>query len=296
MGTVPINSGERSTMKLSLFDDYRLGVWGLDDTIVDVTSALDGSVRPMDRMNALIEDWEKLESEVRDAATTAGVTRSGVVFRAPQPRPTKIVAAPVNHGPHRDEMIAAGAFTSGTAGTIETYVGFLKAPSSIVGPDGSIEHPAPGRRVDYEGELGVVMGRRARRVSRSDALAHVFGYVPLVDVTLRGQEDRPFRKSFDTFTPLGPAIVTVDEIPDPAKLEIELSLNGKVRQAGRVADLIYDVPRLIEVYSAAMTLEPGDIIASGTPDGVGPVTPGDELSLTVSHLPTLTIPVISAAG
>ncbi|MFD7378778.1 MULTISPECIES: fumarylacetoacetate hydrolase family protein [Streptomyces] len=281
-------------MKLSLFDDYRLGVWGRDETIVDVTSVLDGSIRPTDRMNALIENWESLASELRDASATAGIPRSLVVFRAPQPRPTKIVAAPVNHGPHRDEMIAAGAFTSGAAGTIETYVGFLKAPSSIVGPDGSIEHPTPGRRVDYEGELGVVIGRRARRVSRSDALAHVFGYVPLVDITLRGQEDRPYRKSFDTFTPLGPAIVTADEIPDPSKLEIELSLNGNIRQSGRVADLIYDVPRLIEVYSAAMTLEPGDIIASGTPDGVGPVTPGDELSLTVSALPTLTIPVTSA--
>ncbi|MFE4756790.1 fumarylacetoacetate hydrolase family protein [Streptomyces mirabilis] len=283
-------------MKLSLFNDYRLGVWGLDDTIVDVTSVLDVSIRPTDRMNALIEDWERLESDVRDASATTGVPRSGVVLRAPQPRPTKIVAAPVNHGPHRDEMIAAGAFTSGAAGTIETYVGFLKAPSSIVGPDGSIEHPAPGRRVDYEGELGVVIGRRARRVSRSEALAHVFGYVALVDVTLRGQEDRPYRKSFDTFTPLGPAIVTADEIPDPSKLEIELSLNATVRQSGRVADLIYDVPRLIEVYSAAMTLEPGDIIASGTPDGVGPVTPGDELSLTVSELPTLTISVTSAVA
>lgn len=277
-------------MKLSLFDDYRLGVWARDESIVDVTSVLPESTRPWDRMNALIEGWQTLEPEVRDAARSTGIPRSQVAFRAPQPRPSKILAAPVNHGPHREEMIAAGAF-SDVPGTIEKYVAFLKAPSSIVGPDGAIRHPDPSRRVDHEAELGVVIGTAARNVSRCDALSHVFGYLALIDVTMRGDEDRSFRKSFDTFTPLGPAIVTADEIPDPSVLGLRLSVNGVLRQDGQICDLIYDVAQLIEVYSKAMTLEPGDIIASGTPNGVGPLVPGDTVSLTVSQLPPLTIAV-----
>ncbi|MGW1712846.1 fumarylacetoacetate hydrolase family protein [Streptomyces sp. NPDC002156] len=277
-------------MKLSMFDDFRLGVWARDDSIVDVTSVLPETARPSDRMSALIADWARVESEIRDAARSTGRPRSQVTFRPPQPRPSKILAAPVNHGPHREEMIAAGAFKD-VPGTIEKYVAFLKAPSSIVGPDGSIEHPDPTRRIDYEAELGIVIGAPARQVSRGNALSHVFGYLALIDVTMRGDEDRSYRKSFDTFTPLGPAIVTADEIPDPSVLELELRVNGRLRQKGRVADLIYDVAQLIEVYSRAMTLEPGDIIASGTPDGVGPLTPGDEVSLEVSHVPPLTIRV-----
>lgn len=277
-------------MKLSIFDDGRLGVWARDETIVDVTAVLPGSTRPRDRMSALIENWTSLKEKVGNAELGIGVPRSQVTFRAPLPRPSKILAAPVNHGPHRDEMIAAGAF-SDVPGTIDKYVAFLKAPSSIVGPDGSIEHPNPDRRVDYEAELGVVIGEPARHVSREDALNHVFGYLALIDVTMRGDEDRSYRKSFDTFTPLGPAIVTADEIPDPSVLDLKLSVNGLVRQDGRVSDLIYDVPQLIQVYSRAMTLEPGDIIASGTPDGVGPLTPGDDVTLVVSRIPPLTISV-----
>ncbi|MCP1415597.1 fumarylacetoacetate hydrolase family protein [Paenarthrobacter sp. A20] len=241
-------------------------------------------------MNMLIEGWQTLEPKMRDAAHSTGIPRSRVTFRAPQPRPSKILAAPVNHGPHREEMIAAGAF-SDVPGTIEKYVAFLKAPSSVVGPDEAIRLPDPRRRVDHEAELGVVIGTRAKNTSRGDALSHVFGYLALIDVTMRGDEDRSYRKSFDTFTPLGPAIVTADEIPDPSILNLRLSVNGDLRQDGQVADLIYDVAQLIEVYSEAMTLNPGDIIASGTPNGVGPLTPGDTVTLAVSQLPPLTIAV-----
>jgi 2-keto-4-pentenoate hydratase/2-oxohepta-3-ene-1,7-dioic acid hydratase in catechol pathway len=184
------------------------------------------------------------------------------------------------------EMQATGPF-SGQNQTIETYVGFLKAPSSIIGPDDAIEIPRSERRFDHEGELGVVIGRRARRVARSEALEHVFGYVPLLDITMRGHEDRPFRKSFDTFTPLGPAIVTAEEVPRPNELTLEVTVNGHLRQSGSTNDLIYDVPRLIEAYSDAMTLEPGDLIACGTVDGVGPIVPGDEIILSISKLPSL---------
>jgi 2-keto-4-pentenoate hydratase/2-oxohepta-3-ene-1,7-dioic acid hydratase in catechol pathway len=115
--------------------------------------------------------------------------------------------------------------------------------------------------------------------------------VPLLDMTLRGAEDRSYRKSFDTFTPIGPAIVTADEVGDPGALDFELTVNGELRQRANTRDLIYDVPRLVELYSEAMTLEPGDLIATGTPEGVGPIEPGDEVVLTIPAVGRLTMPV-----
>ncbi|MDQ3738334.1 MAG: fumarylacetoacetate hydrolase family protein [Actinomycetota bacterium] len=280
-------------MRLSLFDDHRLGVWGSEGTIVDITDLLAEHVRPADRMNALIERWDELVPTVAEAAGTVGVALGAVTLRAPQPRPTKIVGAPANHAGHQTEMIRQGGFDAAPA-TIEKYAGFLKAPSSIIGPDAAIVLPYPDRRVDHEAELGVVLGRRARHGSRRDALAFVFGYVPLLDITMRGDEDRPFRKSFDTFTPIGPAIVTADEVPDPSTLELRLHVNDELRQHGCVAELIYDVARLIEVYSAAMTLEAGDIIASGTIDGVSRLEHGDRVALSITGLPPLEIGVVAA--
>jgi 2-keto-4-pentenoate hydratase/2-oxohepta-3-ene-1,7-dioic acid hydratase in catechol pathway len=273
-------------MRLCVFDDFRLGVWGQDATVVDITRLIDPTRRPYDRMNALIERWDELAPEVKDLARQAGAPLARVRLMSPQPRPTKIVAAAANHTAHMREMEASGLF-SGPPQTIETYVGFLKAPSSIIGPAQAIEIPFSDRRVDHEGELGVVIGRRARRVARSEALEYVFGYVPLLDITMRGHEDRPFRKSLDTFTPLGPAIVTADEVPCPSELELKVTVNGHLRQSGSMNDLIYNVPRLIEVYSDAMTLEPGDLIACGTVAGVGPIVPGDEIILSISKLPCL---------
>lgn len=279
-------------MKLSLFDDYRLGVWAADDSIVDATGLLPTWVAPAERMNAVIADWDALRPLLESLATGAGRPAGSVRFQAPQPRPTKIIAAPVNHVAHRQEMIEAGGF-SDQPGTIEKYVGFLKAPSSLVGATGVIELPFTDRRVDHEAELGVVLARRSRHVPREEALRHVFGYLPLLDITLRGDEDRPYRKSFDTFTPIGPAIVTADEVPDPAALEVELTVNGEVRQSGSMSGLIYDVPRLIEVYSAAMTLEPGDVIATGTMDGVSAIAPDDEVRLSISGMPPLSMRVVA---
>ena len=134
-----------------------------------------------------------------------------------------------------------------------------------------------------------------RRVTRAEALDHVFGYVPLLDITMRGDEDRSFRKSFDTFTPIGPEIVTAGQVGDPGELELELRLNGEVRQHANTADLLHDVPRLIERYSQVITLEPGDVIATGTPDGVGPLAAGDEIDLRISRVGHLKMRVSARA-
>lgn len=282
-------------MKLYCFDEEdRLGVAGVDGTLVEITHLVSVAIPPRDRMAALIADWELLEPRVRAAATAGGGTSlEEVELGAPLPHPGKVIAAPVNYKLHQREMGgSAGVYTGSTIKTIETYAGFVKASSSIVGPSGSIEIPFADRRVDHEAELGVVIGRRASRVTRERALEHVFGYVPLLDITIRGEEDRSFRKSFDTFTPIGPALVTADEVGDPGGLDFELTVDDELRQRSNTSELIFDVPRLIEFYSEAMTLEPGDLIATGTPEGVGPIAPGQVVTLDIPAVGRLTMPVV----
>jgi len=267
-------------MRLLVFDDDQVGVV-TDGGVVDVTDLAGG-------MASLIAGWPGLSGPLSAAAVSRpALDRESLVVRAPL-RPPKILAAPVNYRLHQQEMGGSGGVYDGAVvADIDTYAGFIEAPSSVVGPDREIELPFADRRFDYEGELGVVIGRTATRVAREDALAYIFGYVPLLDVTMRGEEDRSFRKSFDTFTPIGPEIVTADEVGDPGRLDLELRLNGEVRQRASTRDLIHDVPRLIERYSQVITLEPGDVIASGTPDGVGPLAPGDEIDLEISRVGSL---------
>lgn len=174
---------------------------------------------------------------------------------------------------------------------------FLKAPSAIIGPDDPIELPALSERVDYEGELAVVIGRRTRRLSDADdPLASVLGFTCLNDVTARDLQRRDQQwtraKSFDSFCPIGPVIVTD---LDPSDLVVETRLNGLVKQHGRTSDMAFPVPFLLRYISHIMTLEPGDIIATGTPAGVGPLAPGDIVEVSISSIGTLRNPVRPAA-
>jgi 2-keto-4-pentenoate hydratase/2-oxohepta-3-ene-1,7-dioic acid hydratase in catechol pathway len=280
-------------VRLYVFDDFRLGVLGAGDVLVDITALVGADIAGPDRMTALIAQWTDLVPAVAAAAAAGrGRPLAELTLRAPLPRPGKVVAAPVNYRLHHREMGGnGGVYAGATIKTIETYAGFIKASSSVVGPDQAIEVPFTDRRVDHEAELGVVIGSRAKDVTRERAMDHVFGYVPLIDVTIRGDEDRSFRKSFDTFTPIGPAIVTADEVGDPGRLELRLTVDGDLRQRSSTAEMIYDVSRLIQLYSAAMTLEPGDLIATGTPEGVGPLEPGQEVVLEIPGVGRLAMPV-----
>jgi 2-keto-4-pentenoate hydratase/2-oxohepta-3-ene-1,7-dioic acid hydratase in catechol pathway len=166
---------------------------------------------------------------------------------------------------------------------------FLKPPSSIVGPEAVIELPSVSARVEHEGELGVVIGRRAHRLSDSEnPLDYVLGYTCVNDVTARDLQRRDVQftraKSFDTFCPVGPYIVTG---LDPEDLSVETRVNGQVRQSGRTSAMAFPVPHLIRYISHAMTLEPGDLIATGTPAGVGPLLDGDVCEVSVEGVGTL---------
>jgi 2-keto-4-pentenoate hydratase/2-oxohepta-3-ene-1,7-dioic acid hydratase in catechol pathway len=199
--------------------------------------------------------------------------------------PSKIVGIGQNYRAHAAEM---------GKGLPEEPLMFLKPPSALINDGDAIERPAGYERVDYEGELGVVIGKRARRVSRERALDFVAGYVCVNDVTVRdlqkqdGQWTRA--KGFDTFCPVGPRVVAG---LDPSKLRITTRVNGVVKQDSSTSDLIFDVPTLIAFVSQHQTLEEGDLISTGTPSGVGNLAVGDVVEVEIEGIGILRNPVIA---
>jgi len=183
----------------------------------------------------------------------------------------------------------------------EHPVYFTKPDTAVVGPGDDIVHHAVTKELDYEVELAVVIGIGGRDIARADALSHVFGYTVVNDVTARDLQQRHNQwfkgKSLDTFCPMGPVLVTADEIPDPQALGISLRVNGQVRQSSHTSKMIFPVAQCIEVLSQAMTLKPGDVIATGTPDGVGAATgnflkAGDRIEAEVESIGVLASKVV----
>ena len=171
---------------------------------------------------------------------------------------------------------------------------FLKAASSVVGAGDGIALEKLDRRSDHEVELAAVIGRTARRVSRADALAHVSGYCVGLDITIRGSEERSLRKSVDSYTVLGPYLVSADDVGSPDDLDVRLSVNGELRQSSNTRFLIKKVAELIEFASSFYTLYPGDVLMTGTPEGVAPIYPGDTIEATISRIGTMRVAVRAA--
>ncbi|ETF02691.1 2-hydroxyhepta-2,4-diene-1,7-dioate isomerase [Advenella kashmirensis W13003] len=286
-------------MKIATFNNHRVGLVE-GDLIYDVTQAVPdaGPAFPQVYMSRLIDQWPERRDDILAARQRAqGVSLETVTLNAPNPAPFHVVAAPVNYRKHIGEIGARSV--SGNSSAIERGF-FLKASSSVSGPgDGIVLPKGSTRRFDHESELAVIIGRRAKNIPREQALDYVFGYSCLIDMTMRmepgvGDEERVARKSFDTFTSMGPYIVTADEIPDPGVLGNRLWVNDQLRQDSNTSALILDVPGLIEWASSVMTLQPGDVIATGTPEGVGPVVPGDRVRMTIEKIGTLTVDVKEA--
>jgi 2-keto-4-pentenoate hydratase/2-oxohepta-3-ene-1,7-dioic acid hydratase in catechol pathway len=200
-------------------------------------------------------------------------------------RPGKIVAAPVNYTDHKEEMKQAG--------DVSALGFFLKSPTSVLAHGGTIRLPYDDRRFDQEGELALVIKKRARNIPAEKFEEYIAGYTCLLDITMRGGEDRSARKSFDTFTPVGPHLVTPDEIADLRSLTLRCSVNGVLRQDADIAELIWDVPTFLSYVSTVTTLEPGDIVSTGTPAGVGVIGDGDKVEVTIDRIGTLTAAVTS---
>jgi 2,4-diketo-3-deoxy-L-fuconate hydrolase len=230
-----------------------------------------------ERGDAFVARLDEITSAVLDADLGAAVCReSQAQFLSPVVTPTKIIGAPANYADHLAEAVADEGISQGVAiAGIDEAGLFLKAPSSLVGPSEGIALRFPHRRSDHEVEVGVVIGGRCRQTSVFDALDHVAGYVIAIDVTLRGPEDRSFRKSIDSYSVIGPYLVTPDEIGDPDAITFSLDLNGERRQEASTRELIKNIPALISWATEWYTLEPGDVLMTGTPVGVGPLQNGD---------------------
>ena len=287
-------------MRLAIFDDQRLGVVE-DDLVYDVTDAAPGwgEAWPPVFMLRLIAEWTAVRPLV-EAARSKAQSRplASVTLRSPIPYTSNIIAAPANYRRHVGELGNRGVAKVGQSANELGF--FLKATSSLIGAGEAIVLPRETkRRFDHESELAVIIGREGRNIRREDAMDYVFGYSCLIDVTMRLEpgapaEERPTRKSFDTFTPLGPWIVTADEIDDPQALDNQLWVNGQVRHDANTCDMTVGVAALIELASSVMTIRPGDIIASGTPEGVGPIQPGDSVKITLEKVGSMELPVVEA--
>jgi 2,4-diketo-3-deoxy-L-fuconate hydrolase len=282
-------------MKLCLFNENRIGV-AVGEDVVDVTEAFAAIPKPTwpyPRSDWVIQHFEDVRSRVEEMSETgARVPLSKVTLRAPVANPGKIIGAPINYKDHIAEANADTQINHGKTFTeLDKFGLFLKANSSLIGCSEEIEIPFPDRRTDHEVELAVVMGRKAKRVGRQEALDYVFGYSIGLDMTVRGPEFPGFRKSADTFCVLGPWIVTKDEIADPNRLDMSIRVNGEVKQSSNTKYLIFDVQRLIEYASAMYTLYPGDVIMTGTPAGVGPVAPGDVLEASIPGIGSMSVRV-----
>ena len=285
-------------MKLCFFDDDRFGVVA-NDQVHDVTHVLDrlpAYRSPLPRFDPLVAALPDLLPALREAAAQApGTPVAEARFHSPVANPGKVVAAPVNYLAHLEEAIAEPeTFSRAHVNRIQESGLFLKATSSIVGPSAGIALRFPDRRNDHEIELVAIIGKAGSNIAEADALDHVAGYTLGLDMTLRAKEERSFRKSVDSYTVLGPWLVTADEFGDPADVALSIAVNGEMRQNARTRDLVLSVPALIAFASSFYTLLPGDVLMTGTPEGVGPVVPGDVLTAYVERIGTVRVIVRAA--
>jgi 2-keto-4-pentenoate hydratase/2-oxohepta-3-ene-1,7-dioic acid hydratase in catechol pathway len=285
-------------MRICRYDDERVGLV-LGDQVFDATAALDALPAqrwPLPLGDQLVAELAMLRPRLELAARGAKAKSvTAVRLLSPVANPTKIIGAPVNYAKHMDEVLTDRQLHHGAdAKPIETIGLFLKATSSLVGPGEGVALRMTDRRNDHEVELAVIVGKRADRVSRDTALSYVAGYCIGLDMTVRGKEERSLRKSIDSYTVLGPWLVTADEVQNPGDLDLAISINGELRQSSNTRHLIFDVPRLIEYASCFYTLHPGDIIMTGTPEGVSPVLPGDRMDAQIEEIGSMTVQVRAA--
>ncbi len=274
-------------MKLMYFDDYKLGVLE-GEKVIDVSSIVQSIPRtgPYDLINGVIERFAEYRPRfVEAAARGTGVPLASVRIRPPLPRPVNIDCMAVNY------------MEDGTRSEPAPINAFHKSPNAVIGHGDTMVLPdVPATIFEGEAEVAVVIGKRAKNVKATDAMSHVFGYVNFIDGSARGlpPPGNVFyqMKSRDTFAPIGPCIVTADEIPDPHRLQVRLWVSGTLKQNFNTSDMAHKIPRCIEWVSSIHTLEPGDILATGTNHrGLSAFQDGDVIELETEGLGRLRINV-----
>lgn len=272
-------------MRFVFFDNFKFGVL-VDDRVFDISSEISGASlsSPQDIIVHLIANYEKLVPKIVNLSHGSGGMPVGSVrLRAPVPGPGKLLCSIKNYREQREIP------------SLEEPDFFLKSPASIIGPGDTVHLPeiSPPRAFSHEAELAVVIKRMANKVPASKAMDYVFGYTGFIDVSARGVGNSFYlKKSFDTFGPMGPVLVTADEVPDPHNLRVRLWVNDTLRQDFNTSDMINGVEKLIEVSSSVSTLFPGDVIATGTHHkGLGPIQDGDRITLEIDRIGRITVNV-----
>lgn len=284
-------------MKLCRFNDDRLGLVD-GEAIIDVSGALEvipGARWPRPQGDALVASLEAVCAKARELAPSGErVGLDDAVLKSPIANPTKVIGAPVNYHAHMEESIKDEGVSFGRdIKTIDEYGLFLKSPV-LVGPGEGVALHFTDRRNDHEVELAMVIGRTAKNVPYEDALDYVAGYAIGLDMTVRGTEERSLRKAIDSYSVLGPWLVTADEIADPDQLDFSIHVGEDERQSSNTRHLIFDCRKLISYGSSFYTLYPGDVIMTGTPEGVGPVVPGDVMHCYCDGVGRMDVPVRAA--
>jgi 2-keto-4-pentenoate hydratase/2-oxohepta-3-ene-1,7-dioic acid hydratase in catechol pathway len=278
-------------MKITRFDGGRIGVV-VGDRIHDVSDACGvdpAEWPPMGMITTIAAFDELLPGIERDLGLSVGQPLASVTLETPIPWPHKLLALPNNYRAHTAEM-GGNSVDAGSAGF------FMKSNAALSGPADAIVLPErPGRNFHHECELAIVVGKTGRKIALEDALDYIFGYACLIDVTMRGPEERVMRKSFDTFCPVGPWITTADEVGTTSDIVLRLWVNGTLKQEAPVSEMVVGIREAIVLCSAVTTLQPGDIIASGTMAGVGPIVPGDSVRIAIEKVGEMTIPVVADA-
>lgn len=285
-------------MKICRFDDNRLGLVEGDE-VRDVTAALEvlpSHRYPLPTVDPMIANLGRLRQEIRRIAPSAPtLPLAGRRLLAPVANPGKVIAAPVNYRKHLEEAREdATIHFNNQVAEIQQIGLFLKANSSIVGAGHGVEIQHPDRRNDHEAELVLVIGKAGRNIPRERAFEHIAAYSGGLDMTVRGPQERSMRKSIDSYTVVGPWIVTADELKDPQALDFWLTVNGEPRQRANTRDLVLDIPTLIETASSYYTLQPGDLLFTGTPEGVARVVDGDVIVVEFEGIGRMEVDVRNA--
>ncbi len=275
-------------MKIARFNGGRIGIVA-GDRIHDVSDAcgVDPAEWPPMGMITTIAAFDELRPGIeRSLGLSVGLPLTDVALETPIPWPHKLLALPNNFRAHAAEM----GHTAELGG--EGF--FMKSNSALSGPREAIVIPdKPGRNFHHECELATIIGKTGRKIPLEDARDYIFGYACLIDVTMRGKEERVMRKSYDTFCPVGPWITTADEVGVTDDIVLRLWVNGTLKQEAPVNEMIVGIREAIVMCSAVNTLQPGDIIASGTMSGVGPIVPGDVVRIAIEKVGEMMIPVVA---
>ena len=289
-------------MKICRFNDSRLGLVE-GEQVLDVTAAakiLGEHAWPLPIGDLAMARFDDLVAEIEKIRGDADILAlSDVTLLSPVANPAKVIAAPVNYDAHRieattDKELHQNTHTmqfEGYSSPIAKLGLFLKSSTSVVGPGQGMEVTFPDRRTDHEVELALVIGRQGRNIKLENALDYVAGYCIGLDMSVRGTEERSMRKSADGYTVLGPWLVTPDEIGDPGKLDFWIKVNGETRQNSNTSYLTVPIPELIEICARWYTLYPGDVILTGTPEGVGPVKAGDVMECYIDEIGAMSVAV-----